>query len=143
MAINHRDFGAGTLGFFAKRGAQLGLVSCNHVIARKDDFKDGDDVLGANENDVVGKLAKVVKLSQPGVLFADCAFATVAQGRFPANPGSLGADGVLGQPANVIIRKELPVAKQGQKTLRRIGKVVACKMFVMVDYDPPNVTFKR
>jgi hypothetical protein len=146
MAIRRRDIktkqidNAGTLGFFGTRNGKRGLVSCNHVIANIDNYNRGDEIVSTDDNDVIGRLRRVARLKGTRQRMADCAFAEVEDGRYPAHPGSLGTDGLLSsEPARV--RKWMPVIKQGHGTGRRIGKIVAYGMWKWVPYPTMNLLF--
>ncbi len=132
-SISHFDGGAGTLGFFAERTGVRGFVSCNHVIARVDDFGQGDPVIsppkkdgGTVQNDIAGSMAFAVSLHGAGRKQVDCAFAEAAEGRFPANPSGLGADGDL-TLGTIVLRSRLPVIKQGRHG-RTEGRVSTRKL---------------
>jgi len=121
MPVRHVNGHAGTLGFFARRNGTQGFVSCNHVLVHNDMFKQGAEVHGVIPNDVIGRLSAATKLR----FFpkADCAFAVVTNGRFPANPGL-----VNGTPLSTmrpVLTTSLVVRKFGQKTQQTVGKITA------------------
>jgi hypothetical protein len=129
MSISHADNGgAGTLGFFAERRGVRGFISCNHVVARVDAFRFGDEILspavrhgGISPKDVAGHIQKVATLRHFFRKRADAAFVKAVPNRFPQVPGRL-PDGRL-RDDRTFIHHLMPVVKHGQATGRREGRV--------------------
>jgi hypothetical protein len=121
--VRHADGDTGTLGFFAKKETKLGIVSCNHVLARFDKGKDGDDIIGPS----------AVELSLDGeypllrsneVKVADCAFAEFKNGDQPADPARLHESNKRLRNSPFLPDKETRVMKIGSKTGTTTGKVL-------------------
>ena len=148
-SISRRDGRAGTLGFFAYRNGDRGFVSCNHVIAKVDEYAIDDEIIspadsdrGTSPQNLAGKLRRVARLT--GGRFkksADCAFARVDSDRWPDHPGSLGPDGSLSADW-ARIRRGLPVVKVGRSTGRRTGRIRTSWIdWFQVDYGHVTVRF--
>ncbi|HYK02847.1 MAG TPA: hypothetical protein VE974_13895 [Thermoanaerobaculia bacterium] len=122
--VRHEGGGGGTLGFFAEKDGRLGIVSCNHVLARLDRGVDGDRIIGPSDVELAldDRYPKLTDAAVP-VKLADCAFAAFVNGDVPAIPGALeGAERLRQTP--VLPTKELPVRKIGSATGVTRGKVV-------------------
>lgn len=122
--VRHAAGGGGTLGFFAEQEGRLGVVSCNHVIARLDRGVHGDRIIGPSDVELTLDDG-YPKLKDPTVpvKLADCAFAAFVNGDGPQVPGALEGTERLRKTA-ILPAKELPVKKIGSKTRTTRGKVV-------------------
>ncbi len=114
----------GTLGFFAEHEGRLGIVSCNHVLARLDRGRDGDIILGPSGVELMldDGYPKLKDATVP-VKLADCAFAAFVNGDVPQDPAALVGAERLKKPA-VLPERELLVKKIGLTTGVTFGKVV-------------------
>jgi len=125
-SVRHETGSSGTLGFFATKGDQFGIVSCNHVIARIDQGRNGDRVLGPSSIEMTLD-DHYPLLKSPDVKFADCAFAAFKNGDRPADPALLdGGDKLKKTP--VVATQEMSVKKIGAATQLRTGKVVVSEL---------------
>jgi hypothetical protein len=88
-SIGHYKITAGTLGCFVRSrgdGAEL-ILSNNHVLANENKAKPGDEILqpgtldgGKRPDDVIGELARFVKLKRVSANLVDCAVASIRSG---------------------------------------------------------------
>jgi hypothetical protein len=124
-SVGHAAGGVGSLGFFAARRADgaRGFVSCNHVIARVDQARDGDFITSPaavdGEPHIVGALdGTFPRLAESAA--ADCAFAVLNQG-VAHDPSSLDS-GPLSLE-RTLIEPGLEVDKVGRITSARPGTV--------------------
>lgn len=134
--VRHMEGSRGTLGFFAKRDGKWGLVSCNHVIARRDEAKLGEGVVHAETEDVVAHLANIHPLSG-GRAKADCAYAQLCDPMMaPKAPGLVnGQMLVRGTPE---LKEYLPVVKVGASTNVTTGRIAA---YELDDFEVDYVGF--
>lgn len=132
MGIRHVNGGVGTLGFFARRQRKRGFVSCNHVIALRDEARNGDEIHSEVGDRAVGRLARFHKLRfiRAGRFrpYADCAFAEVDPSSYPQQPGRISGVGDL-TDERPFLRKEMTVYKIGRSTQKTRG------MITSTDYD--------
>ena len=151
-SVAHYECTAGTLGFFARRiddEAAIGLVSNNHVLARWDQAKDGDEILhpapfdkGTRPDDVVAKLVGTYpRLKRAGV-DVDCAFARLVQGK-AYDPRSLGNGRKLSKTtADPAANPD--VSKIGRTTKWTNGRVTAIDVSgIEIDYPFGVLRFDR
>jgi len=151
-SIGHYLCGAGTLGFFARRNADLslGFVSNNHVIAAEDQGLDLDPVLlpgpadrGVRPRDVIARLVgDYPRLKDPEPL-VDCAFARLVNGR-TFDPGAL----VSNQRVSATILEpysdpylEPEVSKIGRSTGLTHGRVSAFALDPFIGFSFGRVRF--
>lgn len=122
--VQHEEGATGTLGFFAEKEGRLGVVSCNHVLARLDRGEHGDRVIGPSgvELTLDGGYPRLRDATVP-VKLADCAFAAFVNGDVPQNPAALD-DGERLQRTAVLPTQELRVKKIGSATGVTSGQVV-------------------
>ena len=137
--VRHVDGLPGTLGFFAYRNGKLGIVSCNHVLARSNDAKAGDEIVADASGKVIAQLSNFEGFSAPPK--ADCAFAELVDEKLaPEEPGRVnGTKLVAGIPR---LRNTLPVTKVGAKTGVTHGIVKAFNVPLDVDYGRFFVHFE-
>lgn len=150
VSIGHFKITAGTLGCFVTRrsdGALL-VLSNNHVLANENDAKIGDAILqrgafdgGTRPKDVVGKLARFVKLKTSGANLVDCAVASITKG-IAANLSSIKGVGTLVGQGPEFLDEGTEVVKLGRTTGVTHGRVTAFELDnVVVGYDIGNISF--
>lgn len=119
--IRHIQGHFGTIGFFARHNGNRGFVSCNHVIARKNQSEPDAQILDGLSRPV-GTLGFFHELRKFHTK-ADCAYAVVDNDQFwPENPGSLGDDGDL-DPLDADLTNIVAVRKVGAQSGRTEGHV--------------------
>ena len=150
LSVGHRDVTAGTLGGFARRADEPGLLvlSNSHVLADSGSAALGDPVLqpgvadGGRDADRIGRLAGWVPFGDgPGDL-VDAAVAALDPG-VAADPGDVPGGALLGQvaAADDVDPDEL-VEKVGRTTGHTRGRVTAVEVDgVGVQYDDGVHTF--
>jgi len=134
-----RRGGVGTLGFFARRNGTRGFVSCNHVIAIRDQGRNGDEIRSEVGDRRIGVLARFHKLRRKVLgLFrphADCAYAAVDKKMFPKRPGHVPGFGDLVKERPALIQ-QMTVHKLGRTTGLTRGRISSC------DYDRLDANFR-
>lgn len=150
VSIGHFKVTAGTLGCFVTRRADgaLLILSNNHVLANENDAKIGDAILqrgafdgGTRPKDVVGKLARFVKLKTSSANLVDCAVASITRG-VGANLRSIRGVGTLTGQGAAFLDEGTPVFKLGRTTGVTQGRVTAFELDnVVVGYDIGDISF--
>lgn len=133
-AVRHVNGPVGTLGFFAKRESTLGIVSCNHIFARRDRALEGDEIVSDPSRQVIALLNSIADLSGDAPPpRADCAFAELLDMKAaPKSPGRVAGKGLkAGTP---LLAKRLPVLKFGAMTGVTHGLITAFGVGYEVDY---------
>jgi hypothetical protein len=148
LSVGHYNITVGTLGAFIRRRSDnaLGILSNNHVLADENRGSAGDDNLqpgkydgGTRPNDVIGALARFVRLSTSKVNFVDCAVGILK----PSIGHVLEIKGV-GQLTGVgpVPETRARVSKLGRTTGLTRGRVTAFELDnVIVGYDIGNLRF--
>lgn len=149
-SIGHFKVTAGTLGVFVREreGGALRILSNNHVLANENRGKEGDAILqpgrldgGTDPDDVVGQLAKFVKLKKFGINFHDCALATINEGLRISRTNLPGA-GKLAGLGDEFLDEGTLVEKIGRTTGHTRGRVTAFELDeLIVGFDMGNVRF--
>jgi hypothetical protein len=121
--VRHAAGDTGTLGFFAKKESKLGIVSCNHVLARFDAGRHGDDIIGPSAVELLLD-GQYPLLRSNDVKVADCAFAEFKNGDQPVDPARLHESNKRLRNSPFLPDKETRVMKIGSRTKTTIGKVV-------------------
>lgn len=150
VSIGHFKITAGTLGCFVTRRSDgvLLVLSNNHVLANENDAKIGDAILqrgafdgGTRPKDVVGKLARFVRLKTSGANLVDCAVASITKG-IAANLDSIKGVGTLVGQGPEFLDEGTEVVKLGRTTGVTHGRVTAFELDnVVVGYDIGNISF--
>lgn len=151
-SIGHHKITAGTLGSFVQSRADSVplILSNNHVLANENHAKEGDDILqpgsldhGRAAHDVVGALAKFVRLKRTGINLLDCATASIASG-IKLNVAGLGTLGRLTGLREELLREGELLRKLGRTTGATRGRVTAIEMDnVLIDYDLGTLRFDQ
>jgi hypothetical protein len=150
-SVGHYLTTAGTLGFFAQRIADgvIGIVSNNHVLARCDQGREGDDILqpapydgGVRPLDVVGSLAGTFPRLNVADPVVDCAFARLRDG-IAYDPVSI-AESLTLKPVVGPIGNTRVVMKKGRTTGLTTGRISALGLDnVDVEYPFGTVFLNR
>ncbi len=132
-AVRHVNGPKGTLAFFATREGKQGIVSCNHIFARRDRALEGDQIVSDQSGEVIALLAGIEDLRGDVPPRADCAFAELLDPKAePKSPGRVaGKNLVAGSPR---LEKFLPVLKIGAVTGVTRGLITAFGISYEVDY---------
>ena len=147
-SIGHFKITAGTLGCFVEdTNGVLHVLSNNHVLANENGAKKGDLILqpgpidgGTNPQDIVGTLARFVRLKKTQPNLVDCALSTVQQGI--AHVASIKGIGKVTDLFDGDIRDGLHVQKLGRTTGHTRGRITAFELDnVVVAYDIGNLRF--
>jgi hypothetical protein len=120
VSVGHFSGGAGTLGFVARRGSELCIVSNNHVLARENEAEAGATIVqpaepdgGTTANDAIAELRAWVPLTYDGQSVAvDAAIAETESGL--VEPAETGVGPVTFEPLDV--RQGFIVRKRGRTT---------------------------
>ena len=149
-SIGHFRITAVTLGCFVKtrNGAEVRMLSNNHVLADENLGRRGDTVIqpgrldgGRRRRDRVGALDAFVQLTRNGTNFVDAALATVRQG-IEFDSQTLRGLGTLNRLASSILDVGDKVAKVGRTTDVTHGRITAFELDnVIVGYDMGNLRF--
>ena len=143
-SVGHVTAGVGSLGFFARRRSDdvLGLVSCNHVIAKCDEARDGDAIVSPSIIDGGGNIIGSLDGRYPRLAdsVADCAFAVLAEG--VAYDASTLDEGATLSAESAHITPDLRVTKTGRVTNARPGVVKKIEVDgVCIRYGAIRATF--
>jgi hypothetical protein len=149
LSVGHYNITAGTLGAFVRRrrgDETLAILSNNHVLADENRGNSGDDILqpgkydgGTRPRDVIGSLAKFVRLSTTKANLVDCAVGILK----PTIRHLLEIRG-LGRLTGVgpVPETRDRVSKLGRTTGLTHGRVTAFELDnVIVGYDIGNLRF--
>jgi hypothetical protein len=148
LSVGHFNITAGTLGAFVERRSDdsLAILSNNHVLADENAGQIGDVILqpgkidgGSRPKDVIGALARFVRLSTTKANLVDCAIGSVR----PTIRHVLEITG-LGKVKGVgpVPETNARVAKLGRTTGLTHGRVTAFELDnVIVGYDLGNLRF--
>lgn len=150
-SVGHYLTTAGTLGFFARRitDGVIGIVSNNHILARCDRGKEGDDVLqpapydgGVRPLNVIGALAGAFPRLNVAAPIVDCAFARLRDG-ISYDPFTIAA-GVALKPIPGPLGRQRDVMKRGRTTGVTVGRISAIGLDnVDVEYPFGTVFLNR
>ncbi|HYC92746.1 MAG TPA: hypothetical protein VEO54_26290 [Thermoanaerobaculia bacterium] len=146
-SVAHYEHPAGTIGFFAVKGGEVGVVSNNHVLAAQNRGVDADEILhpaaadsGRSPNDVIGHLCGDYPRLRPEGQSVDCAFARLVPG-LSFDPLALSPTERL-RSTVAIAETQLLVEKIGRTTGRTQGIITAIELdFFDVDYRCGRLSF--
>jgi hypothetical protein len=136
---------AGTLGCFviSRTSGYFGILTNNHVIAGENSNQSGDPLVqpgtldgGAEPDDVIGELGKVIKLKATGVNRVDAAFGILHEG-IDVDVQSIGNLGKLkGEEDVANLPEHAVVYKVGRTTGQTKGRLTAFDLDnILVEYD--------
>jgi len=146
-SVGHYQTPAGTLGFFARRGAEIGFVSNNHILADCNRANEMDPILqpgttdgGEHPRDEIGELVTFVRLQTRGKNLVDAAFAKLVDEHNCGTCDVLGIgpiSGIADEPTDFY-----RVVKSGRATGFTEGEITAFEVSPVVHYlGLPPMTF--
>jgi hypothetical protein len=144
-SISNEKGRGGTLGFFAKRrsDSKCGIVSCNHVIARRDRGVDSEKIINPAKSGTAFALldGNYPPLFTPGLRQVDAAFAAFNSSPAVSHDAST-VDGMTLNPTAPTPVKLTSVSKVGMRTGLRTGtlKTFETSAFTML-YGKKKVMF--
>jgi hypothetical protein len=153
QSCGHHTITAGTLGCFVRLLGQhtgpLHILSNNHVLAAENRGRNGDPILqpgridgGERPGDVIGLLARQVRLKRNATNYVDAAIARINSVTKVDELGLKDYGGKLAGVGDPFVDIGTRVAKQGRTTGLTLGRVTAFELDnVVVQFDAGNLRF--